>query len=439
MPSEVAKGSQYETDVTVTPVDNCANVVIAARVPAGATYVKSEPNGTLEGNRLTWAFDALNKNETQNVKVWLKADQEGPLSCCFAILSAFPMWCASTTVGCPKIEIIKTAPAMASLNDTFTYTIQVKNPGTSIAKDVTVVDELPDGIVHESGERTLSFPVGDLGPNESKTITVAVKGTRTGTFVNKATANSSNVGSVSAEATTVIVETAMNFTVTCEPETTIGKRAKSGIVLNNTGTQSLTDVVVTAEWPEALKFLSSECGMQSTTGTSASWNIGELKGGENKTCDVIVTSKYPGEHCMKFTVTTGQGLTKEQSCCTRWRGMPAILIEVVDDPDPLARGDTTTYTIKVTNQGTADDRNITLKCVLPEEIEAVSASGATDCTVTPREITIAPYPVLSPKQMVEWKLIAKAIKGGDARIKIFLTSELLKNAVVEEEATQVYD
>ena len=59
------------------------------------------------------------------------------------------------------------------------------------------------------------------------------------------------------------------------------------------------------------------------------------------------------------------------------QGVSAILVEVVDDPDPIQVGEQTTYTVRVTNQGGGMDlRDVAVKAVLPAGIDPVSASNA---------------------------------------------------------------
>jgi hypothetical protein len=64
--------------------------------------------------------------------------------------------------------------------------------------------------------------------------------------------------------------------------------------------------------------------------------------------------------------------------------------------------------------------------------------GATEGTVAGRTVTFAPFPVLQPKQQLMFSVRAKAVAEGDARVKVKLTSDLLKTPVVEEESTHVY-
>jgi uncharacterized repeat protein (TIGR01451 family) len=123
---------------------------------------------------------------------------------------------------------------------------------------------------------------------------------------------------------------------------------------------------------------------------------------------------------------------------TLWKGMPAVLLEVVDTEDPVMIGDETTYDIKVTNQGTSPDRNVQITARFPDNLKALTASGATAGTVEGATVTFEPYDELGPKESISYKIRAKGVNEGDARVKVFLTSDLLKKPVPEEESTHVY-
>ena len=122
-----------------------------------------------------------------------------------------------------------------------------------------------------------------------------------------------------------------------------------------------------------------------------------------------------------------------------WRGFAAVLIEMMDDPDPLLIGETTTYTLRVTNQGTAGDRNVRAVVNFPPQIQPVSAAGVTQGTVRGQQVFLSALPNLEAKQTATWTIQARAVSTGDARITADVTTELLKERpVTEVEATQVY-
>ena len=66
--------------------------------------------------------------------------------------------------------------------------------------------------------------------------------------------------------------------------------------------------------------------------------------------DVVLTSKTAGSHCNAATVVAAGGLRDSAEACTLWIGVAAVLLEVVDDPDPIQADEQNTYTIRVTNQ-----------------------------------------------------------------------------------------
>lgn len=45
---------------------------------------------------------------------------------------------------------------------------------------------------------------------------------------------------------------------------------------------------------------------------------------------------------------------------------------------------------------------------------------------------------LNPKEKKVFHIRARAVKEGDSRLKVFMTSEMLRKPVVEEESTHVY-
>jgi len=121
------------------------------------------------------------------------------------------------------------------------------------------------------------------------------------------------------------------------------------------------------------------------------------------------------------------------------KGIPGMLLNGWDDPDPIEVGGQVTYTIIVTNQGTADDRNIQLECIVPDGEEFVNCGGATPGQASGATVTFAPLPTLAPKARAEWKVTVRGTKVGDVRFKVTLKSAVTTSGVVEEtESTHIY-
>ena len=58
--------------------------------------------------------------------------------------------------------------------------------------------------------------------------------------------------------------------------------------------------------------------------------------------------------------------------------------------------------------------------------------------MTQNSIKFESYSVLRAKEIIQYRILTKAVKTGDLRFKAQLSSDLLKSPVPEEESTQVY-
>jgi uncharacterized repeat protein (TIGR01451 family) len=435
MPKEVGIGQEFMYELNPTAVACAANVVVTDQIPAGATYVRSEPKAEVVGNTLVWKLGDMDPGQSVPIKVWLRADREGELASC-ATVSADPRLCASTFVGKPVLAIDKSGPEMAQLGSDVAYKIRVVNQGNFVAKNVVVTDDVPEGLAHASGQKQLTFNVGDLAAGASKEIPVTLKAAQRGQFCNKATAVAENVpGKVTDDACTTVVQPGLKIAKTGPKERLINKEAAYNIKVTNTGDVPLTGVVVTDTAPAPTKILAAPGA--TISGNTATWNVGTLNKGEEKTFDVTLTSATPGNYCNAAKVVTAQGLQEAAQVCTDWIGVTGVLVEVVDDPDPIQVGETTTFTIRVTNQGSSRNiEQIAVKAFLPAEIDPVSASSG--ATISGKNVTWPVVPTLAPKQSITYTMVAKGVKAGDSRLKVDVTTTGRETPITELESTTIY-
>lgn len=152
-PAEAVSGQTYESSVTITAVNNAGHVTLMTVVPPEASYVKSEPPAAANGNELTWRLGTMMKGQSTTVKMWLTG-REGNVTLCYA-WDAKCMNCVSTKLGRPILAISKSGPATAELGANITYSIVVRNTGTAAARNVTVIDAVPQGLSHSSGSNSI--------------------------------------------------------------------------------------------------------------------------------------------------------------------------------------------------------------------------------------------------------------------------------------------
>jgi len=428
-PSVAAVGENITYTLNAVAQCSVGDVVITDTIAAGCTYVSSEPPAEVSGKTLTWKFATMNQGDTKSAKVTVKADAEGELVNC-ATVTAIPRVCVSTLVGKPALAITKTGPATANINSDVTYTVTVKNTGNITARNVVMTDVVPKGM---SGT-PVTVNVGDLAAGMSKTIPVTFKATQRGKVCNTAVAESSNAGKVDAEACTTVLVPGLKITKEGDKEQFLLRKANYNIVVANTGDTTLTGVVVTDNAPAGTSVV--DAGGGTVSGNNITWNVGELAAGASKSFKVALTSQTPGSHCNTASVTTSGGLKDSAQACTLWKGISALLLEKGDNPDPVQVGEETTYYVRVTNQGTAEDTNVKVVVEFPKELTPVSADNGG--TVDGKKVTFPPYPRLAPKQAFEYHVKAKGVAAGDARVTFIRTSTGIPASTSAEESTTVY-
>lgn len=104
--------------------------------------------------------------------------------------------CEQPSTASPILTITKShTESFINPGNILNFTITVKNSGAETAYNVRLVDELPSGF--SAVDKIVQWDLGDIGPNESKTITFRAKAektiaTRIYTNIAKATASNHN-------------------------------------------------------------------------------------------------------------------------------------------------------------------------------------------------------------------------------------------------------
>ena len=167
------------------------------------------------------------------------------------------------------------------------------------------------------------------------------------------------------------------------------------------------------------------------------WNLGTLAAGASKKVCATFSAANGGTYNF---AATGKGVCAEPastSCSVFIQGINAILVEVVDDPDPIEVGGETTYTIKVTNQGGGLDlQKVAVIATFPDEVNPGAASNGG--TVSGKTVTFPVVASLPLKQTLTYTIKGKGVKAGDARLKVEVTTAARQTPITELESTTVY-
>jgi uncharacterized repeat protein (TIGR01451 family) len=427
-------GDQYSVDFDVEACDDICEAEVTTHIPEGVTYVRSEPQAKVEGRRLVWEFGSMRKGECRSAKVWVECECEGELCVCFCA-RATPVRFCSLICAKPMLTCQKCGPEEVCPGDPIHYTITVTNRGTCTAEDVVVTDNVPAGLEHSSGLRTLTYKLGCLKPCESKKVNICLTANTRGEVCNTAVVSACNADSVSCQWCTCVCCAACEVAKIGPKEVQIGKNAEYQITVTNTGDKPLTDVIVTDTAPNATSIVSANGAM--INGNQAVWRLREMKPGEKVNFNITLTTCTPGCFTNRVTVHSCQGTTCCDDFVTRWRGRPALNVCICDTEDPVCVGDPTSYCITVVNQGSEPDDNVRVVVRFPPELVPVGANGDTPGNVKGNIVTFAPYDNFGPRQTLKYRVDARANRPGDGRVIVEVTSESITTPIVQQESTIV--
>jgi uncharacterized repeat protein (TIGR01451 family) len=236
--------------------------------------------------------------------------------------------------------------------------------------------------------------------------------------------------------TAVVAGPMLEITKNCPRLRYIGRDATFEINVTNKGTGAASNVMVTDTIGAGVDFVSADNNGQ-RSGNNVVWSLGTLDAGKSVTLKIMLRCNT----IAKVTNTAKVTYCSEAvaSCEMEVKGIPAILLECVDDPDPIEVGRDTTYTIMVTNQGSATDSNIVVECTLAPEQDFVKAGGATEGKADGKIVKFAPLGSLAPKARATWTLTVKGTKSADVRFKVQMKSDQTETPVMETESTHIYE
>ena len=439
VPAEAMVGApftyRYEVkNLTAYPLHQ---VMVTDRVTQNFSASSADPKpSTVNGGLATWSLDTLEANATKVITVTGMSSEEGTVTTCgWATYS--PILCEPIKILKPGLELVKKLTPEGTPCDPINMTLTVRNSGSSTLHDVAITDNLPSGLATADGKTALSFPVGVLKPGESKDIPVALKAARTGKYDNIAKATSREGVKAEANASTVIRQGQLQITCTAPAERYLGRSADFCFKVSNTGDAASAESTIEVAVPAGLT-------VQSTTGGGALaagklvWRVGTLAPGASKEVCATVVSAAAGQVTLNATATGTCVAPASTSCQTTYRGIAAVLLEVVDVNDPIEVGANEVYEVIVTNQGTAPLTNVKMSSKLEAGQQFVSGAGETAVSGSGDTVSYGTVASIAPKAKVTWKVTIKALKAGDVRFTTILNSDQTDRSVEETESTHQY-
>ncbi len=442
LPASVNVGQPFDYEIRVTNLSSLqlGDVRVSDSMAGTMNVLSMNPDAaSMSDGVATWVFASMEPGEQQSIMIRGAAEDAGSIGGC-ATVAYDASLCSEVQVVEPALQLVKNAPMQSLLCDEMVLEYEVTNSGSGVATGVTIEDPLPSGWTTVSGSGDVLVNVGDLLPGETRAYAVRVKANEAGEFESRAVAKGgTNLTDESQATQTAILQPELSVTVECPEQRYLDRNSAFTVTVENTGNGPANSTVVSATLPTTLgsEFVSAS-GNGTVRNGMVVWDAGTLEAGATRTYEFRIKANQRGTVSTNVVVNAACAEEVTGSCNTRFVGIPALLLEVIDQVDPVEVGQQTQYVIEVTNQGSADGTQIVITAELPPSQRLVTTSGPTAASVDGRIITFAALPELDPGAKVRWVVTVEALEPADARFRVSMDAAELTSSVDETEATNLY-
>ena len=443
-PQEVRANEAFEYNIKLTNTldRKLTNVIVYDRLPSNMRIKTSSPSlDKMQEGRAHWMIGSLGPRASEMITITAMASGTGKMTSCASVTYDTPI-CAQTTIVSPSLALLKSAPDESLSCDRIPVSYIVTNTGDRPACGIEIRDELPQGLLTAEGEEEVVFKVASLAPEESQEFKVMLDSNRTGEFASQAIATANTGGRATSNIpSTSVREPVLQISQSSPSMDFIGRPVTFEFTVSNKGDGIAKDTVIIASLPDGINFESSSDDGQypHPSPGQVTWRIGEIEPNSSKVVRMTVSSNNTGALISNATVAAHCAQSVEATAKTIIEGIPAVLLEVIDINDPIRIGESSTYVITVTNQGSSSISNLKVMCEMEKEMSYLSSTGPSKGMAAGRKLEFEPLSQLAPNDRAIWRVTVKAIGIGDLRFKTAIKSDQFERVISETEATTFYE
>jgi uncharacterized repeat protein (TIGR01451 family) len=449
VPSTAAAGQDLEYRICIENLSAAPahHVIVRNPVPLNARFVRANPEPSAKEPELIWNLGTLAGCACKEIVLVLSPTGTGDIQDCARVQFEHGQ-CVTTRIAKPAISVRKAGPTQAVLNAVLNYQLTVTNIGSTELTGIVLSDKLPAGLVHSSGQRDLTWNLGNLAPGQSRVMDYQVTAAAAGALRNKASVTAAGGIRDEIEHEVVVSEVKMGLNMTGPAKAIVGAAVAYQITVSNAGSLPLTNVVINDPIPAQMTFDRANNGgvlMKPTVPALGpdfvQWAIGTLEPGANKTVEMVLRSTAAGRICNRVRAAADGGQTAQAEACTDFEGKEGLTVMVVDTMDPVVVGGQTSYPITIRNTGFARATNVVIKADVPPELTVTDVKTPININYSQKGQLVTFQPIdIEPGREVRYEVIAKANKAGDVRFKVDMTADqLTSGAVHREESTNIFN
>jgi uncharacterized repeat protein (TIGR01451 family) len=435
------------------------SVTMNAVIPEGMQLVSTEPKATVDGQTLIWTFPPLGANKQHTAQAVYKPTRIGGTDLSADARSMEGITAKGATrviVTEPKLQMTLEGPSQGLIGEAIPYQIIVTNGGDGPAEQIRVKAKTSEGL--ETADKTSEFNevIDYLPAGQSKTFPLPLTPKKTGTFSIQAGAlGEGNISTTIQKATVSVQEAQLTVTPHGPSRAYVGQEVTWQLVVRNTGDVPLDGVVVKANLPLEMSFVSASDNGRGT-GKQVQWDLGKFTPRQEKTISVLgLCEKLSDRATLTASVTAAPmvvgekgvrtvsmvkptGSTKPVEAGVEIIGVPALQMTVHETVDPIIVGQRTSYVIRVKNAGSLAAKKVNIVANVPTQMRPLraGAQGITG-TIDGNRITFPAIETLERGAEVTLTVEVEATSQGNARFNAELRSVMLAQPIRVDEPTRI--
>jgi|GEM_PF-5339099 len=418
----------FDIEVTNNSDIPASDIIIKELLPSSFTYVDHQVSrGDFNTQSNNWEIESLPAAATETLTITVLPNQVGTFTNSVYISQAEPLDTiasnnsSSADVTIKEVVIVETPIADLSINktvqndtidlgETVAFDIEVTNNSDIPASNIIIKELLPSSFTYvdhqvsrgDFNTQSNNWEIESLPAAATETLTITVLPNQVGTFTNSVYISQAepldtivDINSSSADVTieelivlTPTVDLSINKTVQNDT-IDLGQTVAFDIEVTNNSNIPASDIVVEELLPETLSYQTHNATIGSFNIMSNLWELETLAANETATLSLTVLANQAGKIINVANINKSEPadtITANNSSSTTLvvKDEEIVIIPTADLSinktvlnDNIEIGETTTFSIEVTNNSDTTATNIVVEELLPQVLRYRTHSAST--------------------------------------------------------------
>lgn len=441
-PEEIQVGKKATLVISVRNAGNATahDVRVVDSVPQGSRFVEAVPAATPDPQGfLSWNLGEMAAGDERTITLQIVPEVQGEVGS-NALVYFAAQASVRTVATLPKLELTVQNQPEILIGSRQTLSVVVKNSGTGVAREVRLEVDLPELLKHDIGEAQLSAPLGDLRPNDIRSIKLDLAAVGAGQSAIAFRATNDDGVLVEKVVAMQVLAPQLTASITGPTLRYLDRQATFVIEVSNNGTTAATNVDFIAHLPPGMRYVdSTQKGFYDVALHAVKWGLYELPVEKAAPIELTLLPVELGQQSLSFSASADLGLKAEAKHTVTVDGLAELAFTLGQDKRTIETGASSTYWVQITNVGNKPDKDVRLSVLLPTGAVLKDVNAQVKYHAEGNTIVFDPVLEMRNKDQHTYRFVVQHTQPGTQVVRTQLTSTNWPVAVIKEEGTMVYN